>query len=88
MRGKAKTTTKALPDTYRTPKGGKTTRRTSTGTRVATRRKLQTGQQTRAGGAEDRQTKARYPGRRVSAAGTKYSETRRNRSDASKVRKR
>ena len=85
MPGKAQTTTKALPDTYRTPKGGKTTRRTRTGTRVATRRKLQTGAKT---SAADRQTKARYPGRRVSAAGSEYSETRRNRSDASKVRKR
>ena len=85
MRGKTQTTTKALPDTYSTPKGGKTTRRTLTGTRVATRRKLQTGAKT---SAADRQTKARYPGRRVSATGSEYTEKRRNRSDASKVRKR
>ena len=75
---------RTLTDTYKA-RGRTTKGKTLTAARVSGRRKLQTGART---SAADRQTKARYPGRRVSAAGSEYTEKRRNRSDASKVRKR
>ena len=77
---------RVVAETYRA-KGGTQKRKTLTGAKVSARKRMQTGTQTKGGRADDRQQKARYPGRRVSASGTKYTENRRNRSDASKVKK-
>ena len=90
---KAKTKPKSKPkamvatDTYRSKRATQK-RKTITGSTVKTRKRMQTGGQNASGRAGDNQQKARYPGRRVSANGSKYTETRRNRSDASKLKKR
>ena len=84
---KSKSKTRRLPDTYKS-KGQATQRKTLTKARVAARKKAQTGTQTKGGRADDARTKARYPGVRESASGRTYTERRRNRSDASKTRKR
>ena len=86
-KAKPKSKTRRLPDTYKS-KGQATQRKTLTKARVAARKKAQTGSQTKGGRADDSRTKARYPGVRESASGGTYTERRRNRSDASKTRKR